>query len=320
MQLLALISDTYRSLKSRGLYWALLYISLGLGGIYASLGCNDKGWSIFFGLLEFPNPELRAGTDWERSLLLTTLEGVMDYWMMTFAVLLALFPATTIFPDTMRSGAIDLLLSKPISRLKLFCGKYLGALLFVSMLALILSTICFVSLLVRLNTAYWGIFCSVGLTALIFSFIYSVNVLVGVWTRGNVSALLLTLLFWVFLWVVQKIEFESGLALRSRSTAEMQTPDMKSISSTLMKVHRLSGRLMDFLPRTRETGELFRRVVAADAPYSFQEVLQGVRMPSSVKVQLAEPQRPFWKIVGAGLIFEAVALLLAYWNFATRDF
>lgn len=40
MQFAALISDTYRSLKSRGLYWVMLWMSIVLGVIYASLGCN----------------------------------------------------------------------------------------------------------------------------------------------------------------------------------------------------------------------------------------------------------------------------------------
>ena len=187
MQLWAIISDTYRSLQSRGLFWVILSISVSLGLLYASMGCDDKGWFICFGAFHFDSDYLRAGTDWERSLLLTSLHGLLDYWCMTYASLLALFAAATIFPDTMKPGAIDLLLSKPISRFQLFIGKYLAALLFVAIQTVILVGICFLSLWGRLDTPYWNIFWSVGLVVLIFSFVFCFTTLIGVLTRSGMA-------------------------------------------------------------------------------------------------------------------------------------
>ena len=244
MQFLTLLYDTYRSLKSRGLFWVILWISVVLGLAYASIGCSARGWSIFFGAVEFPSTFLLAGTDWERSLLLTTLDGLLDFWMLTLALVLAMFSCSTIFPDAMRAGAIDLVLSKPVTRFKVFCAKYCGGLLFVAVQAAVLAGICFLSLLIRLHTAYWGVFWSVGLAVLIFSFVFAFNVLMGVLTRSSMSALLLTMLFWFSLWLTQKIHAETGRRLFAQIVSQSDQPDMKTISSTMDQVHDGTGRLL----------------------------------------------------------------------------
>jgi hypothetical protein len=321
-QLVALIADTYRSLKCRGLYWVIFWISIVLGVVYASLGCTANGWSIFFGLYEFPSSFLREGTEWEKSLLLTTLNGLMDYWMMTFAVVLALFPTTTIFPDTMKPGAIDFMLSKPISRFKLFVGKYLGAMMFVVVQAALLTGICFVSVFFRLGILYWEIFWCVGLTTLIFSFIYSLNVFVGVVTRSGVAALLWTALFWFIIWLTQKIEFETGHQFFRQMQVQVQANqgDLQSITGAVQKTHQFTGTVMNYLPRTRQTGDLFRRIIEEKAPHSFEEIMLGGKLPPIFNQLRPPPEPPVWKVIGPGLIFQAVLLLLAFWHFATRDF
>lgn len=320
MKFSAILSDTIRTLKAHGLYSAMLWISVGLGIIYASLGCSDQGASLFFGLWQFPSTRIVAGTDWERSLLLTSLDGLMDYWMMTLAVFLALFPASTVYPDMMKPGAIDFLLSKPISRFSLFSAKYAATLMFVGFLALVLTTICFLSLWIRLGTPFWGVFWSVGLTMLIFSFIYGFTMLFGILTKSSVNALLLTVVVWFVLWLTQKLEHETGRKVFGAETIGAHNPDFKGVSTTVQKIHSVTHEMMEYLPRTRETGYLFRRVIAADAPYSFKEILWGGRLPSLFTQSEAESKRSVMDILATGLLFNAVLYMLAYWRFATRDF
>lgn len=298
----------------------MLWISVVLGVIYASLGCSDKGASLFFGLWEFPSTRVIAGTDWERSLLLTTLDGLMDYWMMTLAVFLALFPASTVYPDMMKPGAIDFLLSKPISRFSLFTAKYAATLMFVGYLALVLTTICFLSLWIRLGTPYWGVFWSVGLSMLIFSFVFGFTILFGVLTKSSVNALLLTMVVWFMLWLTQKLEHETGRKLFGVESVSAHNPDLKSVMTTAEKINLYTHQMMEHLPRTRETGYLFRRVIEADAPYSFKEILWGGRLPSMLNKQESAPKRLVLDTVSAGLLFNAALYLLAYWRFSTRDF
>ncbi len=320
MQLWAIISDTYRSLKARGLYWVMLSISVTLGIVYASLGCDATGWSLFFGSLHFDSSYLRAGTEWERSLLLTSLHGLLDSWCMSWASLLALFAAATIFPDTMKPGAIDLLLSKPLSRGKLFLGKYLAALLFVAVQTALLAGICFLSLYGRLHTAYWGIFWSVGLVSLIFSFVFCVTTWIGVLTRSGMAAILWSVLFWFLLWAVQKTEYESGRAIFQNAADNLPAASLQGIANGAQEVHRIAEKCMTFLPRTRQTGELFRWVIKADAQHSFEEILFGGNYPNGMKPPPAPPMPAVWSTISSGLAFEAIVLVLAFWHFRTRDF
>ncbi len=320
MQLWAIISDTYRSLRTRGLFWVIISISLILGLLYASLGCDAKGWSLFFGALHVDSDFLRAGTDWERSLLLTSLHGLLDWWGMIFASLLALFAAATIFPDTMKPGAIDFLLSKPISRFQLFLGKYLAALLFVALQTFILVGICFLSLWWRLQTPYWHIFWSVGLVVLIFSFVFCLTTLIGVLTRSGMAALLWSVLFWFLLWAVQKTEYETGPTIFAATSEILPNGSVNGISESIQNVHQVSATIMRFLPRTRQTGELFATIIQADAPYSFEEITSHGRAQNGTKLPTKEAPPRMMETITSGLIFEAVILLLAFWYFRTRDF
>jgi ABC-type transport system involved in multi-copper enzyme maturation permease subunit len=56
---------------------------------------------------------------------------VIGIWAKWAALVLALISTASIFPELIASGSIDLYLSKPISRLRLFLTKYVGGLLFV---------------------------------------------------------------------------------------------------------------------------------------------------------------------------------------------
>ena len=318
MQLTALISDTYRSLKSRGLYWVMLWMSIVLGVIYASLGCNESGWYLFFGVLKFPSSFLHAGTEWEKSLLMTTLDGLLDYWMLTWALVMAMFSASTIFPDSMRQGAIDLVLSKPVSRFKVFISKYCGALLFVAVQALVLACLCFLSLFFRLQILYWPVFWVVGLAVLIFSFIFCFNVLMGVLTNNSMAALLLTMLFWSSLWLVQKIHTGTEPGIFKQSVTHSDQPDMKSMTSTVEMVHKVTSQTLYYLPHTQETGDLFRRFTKAETPHSFQQILQGKQEPAVAPISVYERSIP--DVITSGLVFQVILLGLAYWRFARRDF
>ncbi len=318
MQFAALISDTYRSLKSRGLYWVMLWMSIVLGVIYASLGCNETGWYLFFGVLKFPSSFLHAGTEWEKSLLMTTLDGLLDYWMLTWALVMAMFSASTVFPDSMRQGAIDLVLSKPVSRLKVFFAKYFGAMMFVAVQALVLAGICFLSLFLRLQILYWPVFWVVGLAVLIFSFIFCFNVLMGVLTSNSMAALLLTMLFWSCLWLVQKVHAASDPRIFNQSLRNSEQQDLKSMTSSVEMVHKVTSQTLFYLPHTQETADLFRRFTRAATPHTFQQILEGNRQPGIAPIPVYE--RSISDIITSGLVFQGILLGLAYWRFARRDF
>jgi hypothetical protein len=130
MRTLAIISDTFHALRSRGMFWILVWISVLLVIVLGGFSCDEIGWSALYGLMEFPTNQqyLIEGSEWRRSFYLGLLRGFIDWWIMSFALLLAMFSVTGIFPETLKPGTIDFYLSKSVTRFGLFVGKYLGCL------------------------------------------------------------------------------------------------------------------------------------------------------------------------------------------------
>src|SRR4029077_12078354 len=82
-------------------------------------------------------------------------------WLSWIATVLALISTAGIFPDMLTGGSIDLYLSKPISRLRLFFTKYLSALLFVGLQVGLFTLASFLVLGIRGGTWLWGLFLAI---------------------------------------------------------------------------------------------------------------------------------------------------------------
>jgi ABC-type transport system involved in multi-copper enzyme maturation permease subunit len=202
---LALLLDSYRELNAKRLFWIVLAVSALVVGAFSMIGLKNNTitvlwwdtplkWDVF----SMIKPAMLYK-------LLFSYFGV-GFWLTWIANILALISTAGIFPDFMAGGSIDLYLSKPISRLRLFLTKYLGGLLFVTLQVSVFSLCCF--LLVGLRGHEWepAIFLSIPLVVLVFSYLFSVCVLLGIMTRSTVAALLLTLLVWFTIWGVQFTE------------------------------------------------------------------------------------------------------------------
>jgi hypothetical protein len=196
-QTLALFLDAYRELNAKRLFWIVLMLSALVVLVLAGVGLSDEHVTLFRMRLPFewfaPKAELYKA--------LFTAVGV-NFWLTIAASILALVSTASIFPDFISGGSIDLYLCKPISRLRLFCTKYVAGLLFVALQVLVFSTLAFAVLGVRGGTWEWGIFLAVPIVVCFFSYVYCICVLVGVVTRSTLAAILLTILAWFCIWVV----------------------------------------------------------------------------------------------------------------------
>jgi hypothetical protein len=124
----------------------------------------------------------------------------VKFWLSVFAVGLALVSTAGIFPEFVTAGSIDLYLSKPIGRTRLFLTRYVGGLMFVALQVTAFCVASFVVIGMRGGAWEPAIFLAVPLVVLVFSYLFAVCVLLGLLTRSTVAALLLTLLFWFILW------------------------------------------------------------------------------------------------------------------------
>jgi ABC-type transport system involved in multi-copper enzyme maturation permease subunit len=118
-----------------------------------------------------------------------TVVSQAAYWIV---ILLGLFSAAPLFARMLESGHVDLLLSKPMSRAKLFSGHVLGVLLMVLTLATYLFGAVWLILSIKLGVWNAKFLFSILVLVGMFAVLYGVVALLTVWTESPALALIVT--------------------------------------------------------------------------------------------------------------------------------
>ncbi len=234
IQTSAIFVDAYRELNARKLFWIVLILSSLAIIAFAGFRADDQ-YLTYFGL-KFP--------DWgipPRTMYKTIFTNfVVGLWLTWAATILALISTAGLFPDLISGGSIDLFLSKPISRIRLFFTKYVDGLLFVILQVTVVCTLGFFILGLRgggwLPQIFWGI----PIVVAFFSYLFSVCVLLGIITRSAFAALPLTILFWVICWGVSTTEL---VFLNFRTEARLD------INRLNMQIDTYDKRIAQMQPR-----------------------------------------------------------------------
>jgi hypothetical protein len=194
----ALLLDTYRQLNSQKLFW----ITLALSGLivlgFACIGINENGITLlWFEVGSFGGAITSALMSPAQLYKQLFVSFGVGFWLSWLATILALVSTAGMIPSFIAGGAIELTLSKPVSRIKLFLYKFLMGLLFSALQVAVFSTACF--LLIGIRGGDWQpkVFLAIPLVVLFFSYLFSLCALIGLVTRSTMSALLLTLLCWL---------------------------------------------------------------------------------------------------------------------------
>jgi hypothetical protein len=235
-QTVALLVDAYRELNARKLFWVTLALSGVVVLVMAASGINERGITFLWWTMDFipVNSTLLKPSVFYKSMFSNL--GI-SLWLSWVAAILALISTAGVIPDLVSGGAIETVLSKPISRTRLFLTKYFMGLLFVALQVTVFSLGSF--LVFGLRAGLWepGLFLAVPIVVLFFSYLYCVCALVGLLTRSTITALLATLVFWFVLFVLNsgdailtqfRVQFElqiegekSRIALMERNTARI---------------------------------------------------------------------------------------------------
>ncbi len=117
-----------------------------------------------------------------------------------------------------------------IGVLRLFLSEYLAGLLFVTLQVTVFTAACFLVIGIRGKTWEPGLFWSVPIVVCFFSYLYAICVLVGLLTRSTIASLLITLLFWMFLFLLNTGDMVT-LNLR-----EFQTERITAIESRIQRM------------------------------------------------------------------------------------
>jgi ABC-type transport system involved in multi-copper enzyme maturation permease subunit len=126
-----------------------------------------------------------------------TLSTFMNFVVGTLGVFAAILVTASIIPQTFEAGAIDLLLSKPISRFWLYVTKFVGGCAFTFINAA--YVIGGLWLIVGLRYGIWSgrlLWC-IPLFMFLFAIYYSVSALAGVVWKNAIVCVVITIVFWI---------------------------------------------------------------------------------------------------------------------------
>lgn len=239
----AMLLDAYRELNAKKMFWITLALSAFVVLAIACVGINDKGVSVLW--WTFPlgvfNSSIVSPAFFYKFVF---INFGFKFWLTWAATILALISTASLIPDFVTGGSIDLVLSKPIGRLRLFLTKYTMGLLFVGLQVSVFSAASFLVIGVRGGAWEWKIFLAVPLVLLFFSFLYCVCALIGLLTRSTIAALLLTILFWFVIFMVDTAEqslllFQLNAEDRVASIEKKAAPLAESIAKQQAAIAQL---------------------------------------------------------------------------------
>lgn len=220
MQIHAILLDSIRELRSRSLFWISASIAALVALLlFALIRFDQNGWGLLW-FDTYPHDALKAGSFAAQQLLSWLFGGAFVYWWLSWgAIIVALISTASIMPDFIASGSIDLAVSKPIGRVKLFLTKVLGATMFMLLQVTIGVLLAYLLMGLRFgmwfHTALWAI----PLLTLQFLYLYSVSALAGVLTRSPLASLLIVMIFWA---LISTLQFANNQVNLSVAQAENQ--------------------------------------------------------------------------------------------------
>lgn len=122
-------------------------------------------------------------------------QGVM--WLVfTVTMLLFIAASASYFPGMLAAGAVDVVVSRPVSRLRIFLGRYFGGLVLYA--AIVFGTAGLLWLAMGLRVGYWPTRVFLGASLLFFagSVIYALLAFLGVLTRSTPLGIIIGLVYY----------------------------------------------------------------------------------------------------------------------------
>ena len=133
----------------------------------------------------------------EFSALVRGLFGTYGKWVMSIGILVALLVTSTIIPEMLEAGSINLLLSKPVYRWGLLLTKFIGGCALIFLCASLFFVGLYLWLGIQLKTWDSSLLISIPVYVVVFAMYYSVSVLAGLLFRSPILSVVFAILFWV---------------------------------------------------------------------------------------------------------------------------
>lgn len=285
---------------------------------------------LFFGAVRLSFLQKPLGS------LIYGLESVLVSGLGAWVALLAGIVVTAGFiPNMLRKGAIDLLLTKPMSRPLILVYKYLGGLTFVAVLTAFTAVGIWIAVGLRAGVWAPGLLLAVVAITYYFAILYAFSTLVGVVTRNAIVCIVATLIFWVALFVIgtahqvvsqldrvdiaqlnrpkepeakpqEKKNGEAAPRANENPPPRAEPPDLRP-AKWLVTV---TSTLNMLTPRTGDLSTLTSRIIG-----------DGLLSEGEQERQRKEAADVDWpEVIGVSLAYIAIFLGLAVLRFVTRSY
>ena len=195
--LYGLLHLTFRELWAKKTVLGLFIVSsLVLLVITFALNLNVVEGSLqglrFFGQQAGPEAAGEDAPEFSLTNIVVQVEAVVAgaaYWI---GILLALFASAPLFSDLQTDGRVELLLSKPISRVQAMMGHIAGV--WLAILALTLYLMGGTWLIMSIKSGVWNpqFLVSIALVVGMFAVMYAPVMLMGVWSQSTALALIVS--------------------------------------------------------------------------------------------------------------------------------
>lgn len=254
---------------------------------------QSRSWpvlmSFFFGAAEIDTAPLGLG-------LFLIEDQVVNGIGSAITLLISVIITAFFIPNLLRKGALDLIIAKPIGRVPLLIYKYLGGCTFIFLIAL--YTIGAVWIVLGVRTGHFDPRFLVVVPAVTFTFalLYAFSTLVGVFTRSAIAAILLTVGFAFFLYIVGAVKSRSD---RAKLLEQNWAP----------VAHQIIDGVNYGLPRYKDLDKITTKIIA-----------EGTLAPIQMRIVSKVIEFPSWYgTIGLSLGWIALMLALASWRVHTRD-
>jgi hypothetical protein len=212
-------------------------------------------------------------------------------------ILLSVVVTAFLIPNMLRRGAVDLLLVRPLHRVRLLVYRYLSGVLYVFVSVGLMIVVLW--LVLGLRSGVWkpGLLLSIPVITFFFAILYAVSAFNGVMTRSAVTAILVTCIVWFGLWIL-------GLVYAAFDKT-------RGIPSDVDWAYPIVDTLHAVLPRTTDLDLLMRTVLT-------RELLDDVQ---ARQMQASDLPKITWtESVTVSTAFISVLMGLASWRFYCKDY
>lgn len=264
----ALITDTFREALARKIFLGLFGLSTAMIAFFLFLMKIDIVEGALATVTLFGR---QAGPEMDLGRVVRQAEAGIATFLYTWGMFLAIFASAGLTPSMLEPGRIELLLSKPVGRMHLLLGRYLGNLLVVGLN--ITYLVGGVWMILGAKTGVWkpDFLLAIASSIFLFAILLAVVVLVGVLFESAAPAVMIP----VALMLVSPILAQHKTMIRLLSS-EWSRTIWKALYQVLPKVYDIGMMTISWIVDRRVesyapifTSAAFGAAVLAVAVYAF---------------------------------------------------